>query len=499
MAPSVHPSVVLKNAAGTALTNGTYTLTVGATDLTTVSTAGETLTYTKSTGVWALGGGNGIPVGVITSDGTYNVDVTTSVSNGQGGTVTRTDVSSAELTILPTAPTINAVAWAATGAGNTSALSGVAEGLYGTFSTFASSVQVTDNILYNSEVIGNGTVVRVQLPTTATVPTKVGDTVLLNWGTAPAISHTVVLADLTAKYVDFTVSEADIRSQGFGNVNVTSKIVSTSGTTSTTATQVVDFEFDLPLVLPASTSSPSYGFVINGAGPQATTNAVNNEWSASGGSVINVGDMNGDGYDDVLVADSDNFKAFVVYGHAGNAKVDTSTIAAGGSTAGFLINALTNYYGFYNWGVASTDINGDGLNDIMLTMNPTGAADVRQSQVAVIYGQSTGTTIQLSSLTSTPSLGYWIKDTYIYGDTDGDRRADFKRHFVGFQLNNRLIDGHLGADRHQPTSDSGFANRFAQRGNLNFRSHEFFSHFFFLGSGGPGGPSDGFQAGAAQT
>jgi hypothetical protein len=110
--------------------------------------------------------------------------------------------------VLPTAPTINNVAWAATGASNTSSLKGIPEAYYDKRATpFASITSATlDNKLYYSEVQNSadiGTIVRVQLPTTgvtgATNPAVAGDMVTLVWGDQTLSSYTLTAADITAK------------------------------------------------------------------------------------------------------------------------------------------------------------------------------------------------------------------------------------------------------------------------------------------------------------
>eukprot|EP01034_Spumella_vulgaris_P029873 gene29872-36999_t len=236
------------------------------------------------------------------------------------------------------------------------------------------------------------------MPTTGTVPPKAGDTVLLDWGTAEPISYTLLAADITAKFVDFTVPEATIRSQGYGMANVTAQIVTASGAESALASVDVNFAFDLPLAIPGSPTAPGYGYVLNGGGAAGTTGAVNNQYNAVGGTVVSVGDLNRDGLDDVLVADSINFKTYVVYGQTGNTKVELSTLDAGSNTQGFAISS-PGYVGRLYYNSASTDFNGDGLNDVMLTMaksatNPDGSGN----RVFVVYGRTDGSVVDVSKI-----------------------------------------------------------------------------------------------------
>ena len=293
--------------------------------------------------------------------------------------------------IMATAPTISATPWAATGAANTSALSGVTEGLYGAiYAPNNSTTLGVDNALYNSEVVGNGTVVRVQLPTTGPVPPVAGDSVVLTWGnSADTLTAVLTAANISARFVEFTVPEATIRSQGYGEVTVQAMISKATGAGSAAATQVVNFAFDLPLDLPANSASPSYGFAINGAGPAGSIYDTNNSFQGFGGSVINMGDLNKDGLDDYAVGDMINRRIFVLFGQSDMSTVNLQGLVAGTSTQGYVIkNTPVGSFTYVN-AMASTDFNGDGLNDLLVTMpRSTSGGGGAANAVYVLYGQS---------------------------------------------------------------------------------------------------------------
>ncbi|WP_146179684.1 beta strand repeat-containing protein [Limnohabitans parvus] len=292
--------------------------------------------------------------------------------------------------IMATAPTINSVLWSATGAGNTSALSGITEALNGQVYQANNTVtQGVDNALFNSEVIGNGTVVRVQLPTTGPIPPVAGDTLALIWGTTSTPIRLVLsAADITQKFVDVTVPEATIRADGYGLVTVQAMIEKTDGSSSAAGTQVVNFAFDLPLDLPANAASPSYGFAINGAGPGVSIYDDNNQFQGFGGSVVNMGDLNRDGLDDYAVGDMINKRIFVLFGQTDMSTLNLQGIVAGTSTQGYVIanNPFASFT--YVHGLASTDFNGDGLNDLMVTMPSRNGGGGANNAVYVFYGQS---------------------------------------------------------------------------------------------------------------
>ncbi len=103
------------------------------------------------------------------------------------------------------------------------------------------------------------------------------------------------------------------------------------------------------------------GFVINGT----------SEGDQFGFSVSNAGDMNGDGFDDLIIgapaADGsvDNSGvSYVVYGKADSGAVDLSAIAEG--VGGFVINGTSGGDGFGTSVSAAGDVNGDGFDDLIV-------------------------------------------------------------------------------------------------------------------------------------
>jgi hypothetical protein len=103
------------------------------------------------------------------------------------------------------------------------------------------------------------------------------------------------------------------------------------------------------------------GFVINGT----------SEGDQFGFSVSTAGDMNGDGFDDLIIgapaADGsvDNSGvSYVVYGKADSGAVDLSAIAEG--VGGFVINGTSGGDGFGTSVSAAGDVNGDGFDDLIV-------------------------------------------------------------------------------------------------------------------------------------
>jgi len=136
-----------------------------------------------------------------------------------------------------------------------------------------------------------------------------------------------------------------------------------------------------------STLNGINGFVLNGIDAS----------DFSGGSVSSAGDINGDGFDDVIIGASlanpnSNVQAgesYVVFGQAGGFGASFNLSALNG-TNGFVINGID---GSDQSGVSVSsagDINGDGFDDLII-----GAADADPNGNAsgesyVVFGQAGG-------------------------------------------------------------------------------------------------------------
>ncbi|MXN67508.1 tandem-95 repeat protein [Stappia sp. GBMRC 2046] len=146
----------------------------------------------------------------------------------------------------------------------------------------------------------------------------------------------------------------------------------------------------------------SNGFVLNGI-------AVNDQ---TGFAVSLAGDVNGDGFDDVIIgaryASPNGYisagETYVVFGGAdiseGLDAFDLSRLAAGDGSEGFVLNG-TYFNDQSGWSVSTAgDVNGDGIDDLIIgarRADVNGNSDAGESYV-VFGGQSFGATFELSSL-----------------------------------------------------------------------------------------------------
>ncbi|MEL7450395.1 MAG: thrombospondin type 3 repeat-containing protein, partial [Pseudomonadota bacterium] len=178
----------------------------------------------------------------------------------------------------------------------------------------------------------------------------------------------------------------------------------------------------------------STGFVLNGIDAA----------DFSGLSVSGAGDVNGDGVDDLivgaLIADpggrEDAGEAYVVFGRATGfpAQFELSSLAAGGGSAGFVLNGIDEE-DFAGFAVsAAGDVNDDGVADVIVGArfaDPDGRQSAGESYV--VFGRTTGfpALFELSSLASgNGSSGFVINGVSSFdnsgfavsgaGDVNGD-------------------------------------------------------------------------------
>lgn len=140
------------------------------------------------------------------------------------------------------------------------------------------------------------------------------------------------------------------------------------------------------------------GFRIDGVDP----------FDGSGFSVSSAGDINGDGCDDVILANDSTFssgagKSYVVFGKPSGfaAALDLSTL---NGTNGFRLDGL-NAYDFLGFSVSGAgDVNGDGFDDLILgaPWADPGENDVA-GQTYLVFGKSSGfaSAFDLSTLNGT--------------------------------------------------------------------------------------------------
>ena len=165
---------------------------------------------------------------------------------------------------------------------------------------------------------------------------------------------------------------------------------------------------------------PQTAFVLGGGGNLgAVDGSYDYSWSWS--SLSSVGDINGDGCDDLLVAtyasDAEgnySFGSHVVFGSAEGIDAGIDPAALDGTNGFRLLAGSEDVYG---WAVSSAgDINGDGCDDLLVGTYGYDADGNYGGTTYLIYGAAAG----FASGVDVASFGTVVEDYDAYaGATDG--------------------------------------------------------------------------------
>ncbi len=127
----------------------------------------------------------------------------------------------------------------------------------------------------------------------------------------------------------------------------------------------------------------------------------------SGASVSSAGDVNGDGYNDLIIgangANSLTGQAYVIFGDASGFSADIELSSLDG-TNGFLLNGVAAADQFGGSVSSAGDFNGDGYDDIIIGAHKNHARGVSDSgAVYLIYGKASGfaASLNVSTLNGT--------------------------------------------------------------------------------------------------
>jgi VCBS repeat-containing protein len=203
-------------------------------------------------------------------------------------------------------------------------------------------------------------------------------------------------------------SAGDINNDDFDDVIIGASGANPNGGSSGASYVVFGQAGGFGASLDLSSLDGTNGFVLNGV--EAA--------DLSGGSVSSAGDINGDGFDDLIIGATDanpngsfTGETYVVFGKASSfgASFELSTLAAGNGSTGFVINGINSGDGSGNSVSSAGDFNGDGFDDLIIGAEAAGpgAGDI-SGESYVVFGKAGGFSASLNLSTLDGTNGFLI-------------------------------------------------------------------------------------------
>jgi len=208
-------------------------------------------------------------------------------------------------------------------------------------------------------------------------------------------------------------------------------------------------QFELSSLLPANGGDGSRGFVLYGI----------DEDDRSGQSVSSAGDVNGDGFDDVIIGASfagpngttGAGESYVVFGGVGVGAPGLIELSSLNGSNGFVINGIDAGDQIGRWVSSAGDVNGDGVDDLFIGANfaDPNAQDNAGKAYVVFGGASVGASgvLELSSLNGT--------NGFVLNGIDAGDQSGLPVSSAGDVNGDGIDDLIIGASQADPVGRSG--------------------------------------------